>query len=279
MGYAANVYKVMIASPSDVAAERGVIRELIHRWNNAHSDTRKIVLVPVGWETHSTPEMGDRPQAILNKQILGDCDLLIGVFWTRIGTSTGEYASGTVEEIEEHIKAGKPAMIYFSSAPVVPESIDPTQYGQLINFKNSCRERGIYEGFSDVLDFRNKLDAHLQIKLNKDTFFKSFGETQQSNQNEIPELKPRQVLSQEAKLLLSKARADGQILRLQVLGGLIVQANGENLAADASPREVANWESAINELEKLGYVESANSKREVLRLTRDGYEMADLISI
>ena len=279
MSYAANVYKVMIASPSDVAAERGVIRELMHRWNNAHSDTRKIVLMPVGWETHSTPEMGDRPQAILNKQILGDCDLLIGVFWTRIGTATGEYVSGTVEEIEEHIKAGKPTMIYFSSAPVMPDSIDQTQYGRLTEFKNSCKDRGVYEGYSDLPDFRNKLDSHLQIKLNKDVFFKPFGETQQSSQNDVIELKPRQMLSKEATLLLSKAKSDGQILRLQVIGGLIIQANGENLAADAPPREVANWEGAISELEKLGYVESVNSKREVFRLTRDGYEMADLTSI
>ncbi len=121
MSYFATVFKVMIASPGDVAAERSVIRELLTEWNVVNADSRKIVLLSVGWETHSVPEMGNRPQEIINKQILHGCDLLIGVFWTRIGTATGNFASGTVEEIEEHVKTGKPAMLYFSASPVVPD--------------------------------------------------------------------------------------------------------------------------------------------------------------
>lgn len=109
MSYNATVYKVMIASPNDVSAERSIVREVLSEWNVVNADIRNQVLLPVGWETHSVPEMGDHPQAIINKQILHDCDLLVGVFWTRIGTATGTYASGTVEEIEEHIKAGRQA--------------------------------------------------------------------------------------------------------------------------------------------------------------------------
>ena len=81
----------MIASPGDVAAERNVIREIITEWNNVNADSRRTVLLSIGWETHSVPEMGNRPQAIINKQILGGCDLLVGVFWTRLGTETGAY--------------------------------------------------------------------------------------------------------------------------------------------------------------------------------------------
>ena len=33
----------------------------------ADSAKTKIVLEPVGWETHSSPEMGDRAQEIINK--------------------------------------------------------------------------------------------------------------------------------------------------------------------------------------------------------------------
>lgn len=80
----------MIASPSDVANERQVIRNVIQEWNFTHSEDKNIVLMPVGWESHSTPSMGDRPQAILNKQVLAGCDLLIAVFWTKLGTPTGK---------------------------------------------------------------------------------------------------------------------------------------------------------------------------------------------
>src|ERR1700674_1053976 len=135
MPYKAKVYNVMIASPADVATERLLLRDVIHDWNSVHSEKEDIVLLPTGWESHSSPSMGDRPQAIINKQVLADSDLLIAVFWTRLGSPTGKARSGTVEEIEEHLQAGKPAMIYFSSAPVVPESIDQEQYKTLLKFK------------------------------------------------------------------------------------------------------------------------------------------------
>src|SRR5206468_6654815 len=106
MSYTATVVKVMIASPSDVPQERRLARDVIEEWNAIHAEDRGIVLMPVGWETHSSPEMGDRPQAIINRQLLRNSDLLIAVFWTRLGSPTGAAQSGTVEEIEEHLGAG-----------------------------------------------------------------------------------------------------------------------------------------------------------------------------
>jgi hypothetical protein len=88
MPYLARVLNVMIASPSDVIHERMAIRDIVSEWNTIHAHDRKTVLMPTGWETHSVPEMGDRPQAIINKQLLKDADLLIAVFWTRIGSPT-----------------------------------------------------------------------------------------------------------------------------------------------------------------------------------------------
>src|SRR5580658_3645242 len=108
MPYDARVVKVMIASPGDVSAERQLARDVFYEWNSIHSEDRGLVLLPIGWETHSTPEMGDRPQAIINRQVLADCDLLVAMFWTRIGSPTGTSVSGTVEEIEEHRRLGKP---------------------------------------------------------------------------------------------------------------------------------------------------------------------------
>ena len=50
MSYDAKVFNVMVASPGDVLAERAVFREVIHEWNAANSEVRKVVLLPVGWE-------------------------------------------------------------------------------------------------------------------------------------------------------------------------------------------------------------------------------------
>lgn len=163
MPHTATVLKVMIASPGDVAQERKMIPEVIEEWNAVHSADKGIVLLPAAWETHSAPKMGDRAQAVINDQVLKDCDLLIGVFWTRIGTPTGEAASGTVEEIEEHIKAGKPAMLYFSSVPVVPDSIDQAQYSELQKLKRSANRKGTSSRTRAYLTFALRLRASFPL--------------------------------------------------------------------------------------------------------------------
>lgn len=162
---------VMIASPSDVAAERALIREIVHEWNAVHAFTRRVVLQPVGWETHSTPSMGGHPQHILNEQVLAKCDLLVGVFWTRVGTKTPTHESGSVEEIEKHIAAGKPVMLYFSNSPVHPDSVDNAQYQRLQAFKASCQARGLYASYDGLTEFRDHFYRHLQLKINEDSFF------------------------------------------------------------------------------------------------------------
>lgn len=161
MPYQATVYRILIASPSDVTSERKAIPDVIGAWNATHSEDYSVVLLPVMWETHSTPEMGDRPQAILNKQLVASCDLLVGAFWTRIGTHTGVSESGTIEEIEEIRKAGKPVLLYFSSQPVVLDSIDTEQYECLKNFKEKCQKEGLVEKYDSISELREKLIRHL----------------------------------------------------------------------------------------------------------------------
>ena len=275
MSYSADVYKVMIASPSDVSAERSIVREVLSEWNVVNSDARRQVLLPIGWETHSVPEMGDRPQALINKQILHDCDLLVGVFWTRIGTATGEYASGTVEEIEEHIKTGRPTMLYFSSAPVLPDSVDADQYRRLKEFKLSCQSRGLYEPYGDVQDFRTKLYRQLQLKVNRDAYFRTAAEP--TGPPTILELEPRPTLSKEAAFLLKECVADpaGQLLHLSHLSGYVLQVRGKNLIEDNNERSRAIWTAALEELENDDLLAAVGSKRNIFKVTRKGYEIVD----
>ena len=161
MPYPANVVNIMIASPSDVAKERQLITMIIHDWNSIHAEDRRTVLMPIAWETHSTPEMGDRGQAIINRQVLDKCDLLVAVFWTRLGSPTRDSASGTVEEIRKHLAAHRPAMIYFSGAPVDPESIDPEQYKALKAFRKECENNGLIAKYDSMEDCANQFSRHL----------------------------------------------------------------------------------------------------------------------
>jgi len=161
------VYRVLVASPSDVIKERQAVVEVIQSWNAVNSKQYGVMLEAVLWETHSTPEMGNRPQEIINKQIVRESDILVGVFWTHIGTQTGEAASGTIEEINEFEKEGKPVLLYFSSAPVVPESIDQEQYGKLIKFKEECKGKGLINQYESVGVFRENLLRHLTSTIDR----------------------------------------------------------------------------------------------------------------
>ena len=162
MSFEARVFRILIASPSDVAAERMAIVEAIQSWNDANSPERRVVLLPVRWETHSHPEYGQRPQAILNRQIVDTCDLLIGVFWTRLGTSTGEAESGTLEEIERIAAQNRPVLLYFSNASKNPYDIDLAQLERLRKFKEEVRAKALPEEFSELSEFRDKLKRNLE---------------------------------------------------------------------------------------------------------------------
>lgn len=268
----------MIASPGDVTEERNIIREVLAEWNDINADSKNTVLLPLGWETHSSPSMGDRPQAIINKQILEDADLLVGVFWTRIGTDTGLYSSGTIEEIEEHIATGKPAMLYFSSTPVSPDKVDPKQYEALGQFKESCKPRGLFESYSDSKDFREKFYRQLQLKLNQDDFFSSTIATNNSRGTPLNIGPSVPELSQEARNLLTEAvkSHNGDIRRLRMSGVLQILTNRKNLIPENTARARAAWEGALEELARLDFVEVSNTNRDYFRVTRKGYEMADL---
>ena len=166
MSFKSDVYKVLIASPGDTEDERVIIPDVINDWNASSAEKTGIILMPVKWETHSVPALGDRPQEIINKQIVNSADLLVGIFWTRIGTQTGKYISGTVEEIEQFVNRNKPVMLYFSEAPINPNRIDVEQFTILRTFKDDMRLRGLIESYSDLTDFRNKFTRQLSIQLN-----------------------------------------------------------------------------------------------------------------
>lgn len=270
MPFKALAVPVMIASPGDVQRERDIVRSRLHAWNAANSIKQEVVLLPVGWETHSAPDLAGRPQQIINDRLLKDCDLLVGIFWTKLGTPTGKSASGTVEEIEEHLKAGKPAMVYFSSTPIAPDSVDAEQYEKLKEFKSWCSDKGLYETFGSPEEFERKFSDQIQIMLSSNPYLTDLlGEPESVAAQPItPDL------SQEAKILLQNAAAkDGRIMKLRMSGGQFVQAGNQTFHGDN--REQAKWERGLNDLINNGYAVERGFKGEVFDLTADGYDLAE----
>jgi hypothetical protein len=165
MAYDSRVFRVLIASPSDVTEEREVAVRVMDDWNDLHSRTRHVAILALRWETHAAPEYNVRPQEAINRRIVDDCDMVVGVFWTKRGTPTGEADSGTLEEIERAAKNGKPVMLYFSHVPVDPRDVDLRQMERLRIFKESVMSHALIETYGSSLDFRDKFANQLEMKI------------------------------------------------------------------------------------------------------------------
>lgn len=167
MSYISRAYKVFIASPSDVKCEREVVRTAIMRWNSINSEQYKTVLIPIDWETNAAPEMGCAAQDYINMDILDSCDIVIGVFWTRVGTPTRNHVSGSIEEVLRPSENRRLTMLYFSNKSIEPSKIDTKQYRKLQDFKKKVRDQSFYGEFKDERELSEKIYQHIQVKLNE----------------------------------------------------------------------------------------------------------------
>jgi len=146
-----DLYRLFIAAPSDVLAERDIVYQLVADWNAINSRFFGLAFEAVTWLTHSVPEDGARAQEILNRELVMTSDALVAIFWTRLGSPTGDSASGTVEEIERFRETGRPLALYFSDAPIPPSSVDEEQLSAVRAYRDNAFEnglRGTYEGVS-----------------------------------------------------------------------------------------------------------------------------------
>jgi hypothetical protein len=279
----------MIGSPGDVAVERRIAHDIIHEWNAIHSQDRETVLLPVTWETHAAPAMGDRAQAIINEQLLKNADLLVAIFWTRIGTPTGKAVSGTVEEIQEHVASGKPTMIYFSEAPVRLDSVDDEQYAEVKRFRAWCKDNGLFETYESPEQFHEKFSRQLAQRI-IDRFPRTTSGSAESGGAVAGSAKARlrakdrdtvSHLSLESRELLAAALKDSSatILAIETMGGLSVETGGHDFVVRGDPRSEARWRRAVADLVDLGLIERRDTDGQVFSVTEEGFRIGDLLDL
>lgn len=161
------LFRCLVISPSDVRNERDAIRDTVHQWNSQIGEVLGAHLEPVLWESHSVPEVGEEPQRILNRQIVEQCDLGIAVFWSRLGTPTSEYLSGSLEEIAKLSARKAPVMVYFCERPIPQEIIDTQQIGELRKAKENLRSQALVSFYQDTAQLTQDLLRHLTTRVSK----------------------------------------------------------------------------------------------------------------
>ena len=271
MSYPAVVFRVMIATPNDVQVERDIIREVIHDWNAQNSKRERAVLLPVGWETNSVPTIGKRPQEALNEQMVRDCDLLVAVFWTRLGTDTGKAKSGTVEEINEHVDAGKPAMLYFSKANV-PYDVDHDQFTAVKNFKDSYKGKCLFHEYGSHEKFREIFTRQFAMTV-QETLLPNIPASEMIEER----LAVGTSISKDARHMLLTATGDdnGRITFDHGTDATHIQAGIQYIYRGSERKEIARWDSATKELLRAGLVEECRGYEGLFEVTQKGYQLVD----
>ena len=273
----AQVVPIMIASPSDVQAERDLVRQIIFGINYTDAFSKSLVLLPVGWETHSSPELGRPAQDQINERLVDRCDILIGIFWTKLGTPTENEESGSVEEIKRHVDAGKPALIYFCDRPVAPDSLEADQWKARQQFKSWCQKNGIYHSYTDNSQLERDFNNHLRITLTENEYVRGLTASyrQTAEAEEGNGLTSRKLGIEAIMLLFSAADGDGEILALDHMAGRMYQAGKFEISTASSGRRSAKWRHALNELDRLGLVEEPSLGSGRYIVTDSGFDAVD----
>lgn len=165
MAFNALVVQVLISAPSDLPEpHRGVIHRAMRRWNVDHGKMHSIIFVPTDWTEGSTPGVADDyAQQVINQQLVDASDLAIVVYTDKLGTRTRDHDSGTVEETDKLIDAGKEVLIYRNLTPRAPiTGTDATrEKARLEAYLADVQKRALVGNYTAEHDFELKLQTDL----------------------------------------------------------------------------------------------------------------------
>lgn len=157
------LYNLLISCPGDVKEEVALIESAVEEFNELYAEPLGITIKTRHWSKSSYAQSGGKPQALLHEQFVHKCDAAVAIFWTRFGSPTDEYGSGT-EEIEIMLQSGKQVFMYFSDKPIPPSKMNSEGYEKIQAFRDKYKDRGIYFTYSSDEDFKKMFFAHLSMQ-------------------------------------------------------------------------------------------------------------------
>lgn len=154
-------YDLLISCPGDITSEIRIIEDAVSQFNTQFSDALGISVRTKHWHKNSYAQSGGKPQTLLNEQFVNDCDAAVAILWTRFGTPTDEYDSGTEEEVEIMLSSGKQVFMYFSDKTLSPSQMNEEGYKKVQVFRDKYKDRGVYFTYSSDEEFKTLFFAHL----------------------------------------------------------------------------------------------------------------------
>lgn len=272
--FQAYVYRIMIASPSDIQEEIQKAFNVLNHWNDLHSEKNKIVLLPLHWSISSYPASGKHPQKLLDKQLVEKSDLLVCVFGAKLGTPTDTEISGTVEEIKEHRKAGKSVMVFFKLTIDNITSVDLQQLQKIKDFKESIKNDVLWCEFTDTSDFEKKLSDALQLYIN-DHWLKTIKTDDEDIVKEI-------VFTDDEKEMIKQwAKSTNSTYHRTRTKDSCICCMGNTQFTVREGKELAEFDNFIDRLIEAGFIRLEQYNRHgepVYQLKKAAYDYVDTMS-
>lgn len=250
--FQANVYKIMIGAPSDINEEVDIVMNVIYGWNSINAETHKTVLLPLHWSISTYPSTGIHPQKAINQQVVNKSDLLICIFGAKLGTPTENAESGSVEEIEEHLKAGKPVMIFFKNIININD-IDIEQISRLKKFKEKIGQSALYAEYTDIGEFKQILEKKLYLFINEKFIDNNIVYNEYGVNDNISHVELSDFDKERLKSWTSTDNPD--FFQIHFIGGCTYGLGVSNHYEIKNSREEIEWNSFFEKLLKLGLIE------------------------
>lgn len=172
----ATICNIMIASPGDVVEERKIFLDAIEKWNSNNTDETHVILRGLTWEIDAPRGIASEPQSIIDTSLLQKSDMVIGIFWQKLGRITDTDLSYTQEEIKKHIAAGKQACLYFKKPGAPSTNGIAEEIARVLKFKENISAKlgksALYTDFENSSDIdayarlEKDIDTHLLKKIN-----------------------------------------------------------------------------------------------------------------
>lgn len=159
------VHNVFISCTSDIFDEVEIVKKEI---NNLNVRFKKLPvrLEYLYWKEDLDAEYGYRAQESINRQLVNDADIGIVIIDKRLGSNTGKFDSGVVEEINVMKSKGKKIYVYFSEKKSDENNSYDSEFikekNRVENFKKEFGKEAIYRIYEDLKDFRLKLNKDLE---------------------------------------------------------------------------------------------------------------------
>lgn len=81
--------QLTLCGPGDVATEIDLAKKVIHEWNEKNFDLLNCGIRARHWLSDATPSMRARGQEVINWELIDTADLVVAIYWQRLGTPTG----------------------------------------------------------------------------------------------------------------------------------------------------------------------------------------------